>query len=343
MPIMLKDDQWDQERLERLLGRDLPRTDPLWRCALSVLRQNKTMSGATACVGRLRRVVHDLKAMGVDPIHASRDDIEDWLASLGHLSPETSGSLLGAARSLYEEAIDRDLIVKNPTRKLTVGRYKPQRVPSLPKATADEILAALEIETSDGDDPLAAARDRFIFALGLSLGPRSREMLRLSAGDVSVEFDPPTISLFGKGRQYELKRSPVLAIEAYRTYRAKLEANLGRELRAEDALVIALDHEARLRMRTDPSRTLVPMSRAALYRIVRSRLEDAGVSGVKLGPHRLRKTAATLMYKASVDPDAIRRTLSHEDIKTTFANYIVPEQDLDDAAGDHVQWGEAQR
>ncbi|HEX7949004.1 MAG TPA: tyrosine-type recombinase/integrase [Candidatus Limnocylindrales bacterium] len=342
MTIMLREDEWDQERLELLLSKDLERTDPLWRCALSVLRQNKTMSGGTACVIRLRRVVHDLKAMGIEPLHATRDDIEDWLASLGHLSPETSGSLLGAARSLYEEAIDRDLIVRNPTRKLTVGRYKPRRVPSLPKATADAVLEALEVEISDGGDPLAAARDRFIFALGFSVGPRSRELLRLSASDISVDTDPPVLSLFGKGRQYELKRVTELAIGAYRVYKRELESFLGRELRADDALLIALDHRSRLLIRSNPSRTLVPMSKAALYVMVRRRLGDAGVGGTKLGPHRLRKTAATLMYKAGVDPDTIRRTLSHDDIKTTFANYIVPEEDLDDAGGDHVQWGEDQ-
>ena len=339
MTATLKSDIWDQKHLDRCLGKVLARTDPLYGPAMSVIRRCNTMAGAISTMARVRQVISGLRDSGVDPLHATRDNVQDWLASTrGRLSPETLGGYLGAARALYEEAIEADLISRNPTRRLRVGRHKPPRVPALTLDDVTKMLNAIDAELGDPKLGLVAARDRFIFTLGFGMGPRASEMLRLTAGDFRVEGEPPVAHIFGKNRQHELKRAPVVIIEAYHRYVAALEAEIHRPLDPDDALLIPLSHSGAKLLRDDPSRRLEPMSRAALYSICRNRLRDIGLTGIKLGSHRLRKTAATLMWQAKVDPREISRTLSHADISTTFRNYIAPAEELATAAGDMVAW-----
>lgn len=222
-----------------------------------------------------------------------------------------------------------------------MGRHRPIQVPALSKADAQALLAAIAAELSDDTTSLQAARDNFIFTTALLMAPRSAEMLRLEAGDLRVEGDPPVVQLFGKFRRHGTKRVPSLVIEAYNLWTTELASALGRDLRPDDALLVPLSSGARKQMREHPDRRLEPMSRAALYCLVRERFRDAEVTGKKLGPHRLRKTAATLMFQANVDVETIRRALDHADVSTTFRNYIVPAEDLLRAAGDEVDLGRA--
>lgn len=336
MTATLSTDVWDLARIERKLGSFLSKADPMYRPAMAIIQRCNTMPGALSTLGRVRRFIVDMHLRRVEPLAATRDDLQDWVTSMTGLAPETVSGYIGAARMLYEEAIDRDLIARNPARRLTAGRYRPPQIPALPKAEAEQLLQAIGAELDDEKTRLAAARDNFIFTLGLTMGPRASEILRLEVGDLRLAGDPPVATLFGKNRSHQAKRPSVLVVEAYQLWTKELASYLGRDLRPDDALVISLSHNARKAMRENPDLTLTPMSRAALYCLVRERLRDGQLTGVKLGTHRLRKTAATLMYEADVDIDTIRRTLDHADVSTTFRNYIIPAQDLRRAAGDQV-------
>jgi integrase len=68
--------------------------------------------------------------------------------------------------------------------------------------------------------------------------------------------------------------------------------------------------------------------------MINSRLRDLGVSGSKVGSHRLRKTAATLAWQAGVDPTVIQEMLGHEHLSTTLDGYIRPAMQLNSSAAD---------
>ena len=123
MPAILKSDVWDETVLRRLLVGYLEETHPIYVCVLTLLRAGSTMPSAVSTTTRLRQYFHYLHDRGIDPLHVTRDDLEAWLSAGRHLSPATLRTNLGSVRNLYEEAIDRELIVKNPTRRLKVGRY----------------------------------------------------------------------------------------------------------------------------------------------------------------------------------------------------------------------------
>lgn len=337
MPAILKTDVWDESVLRRLLVGFIDVAHPIYICALTMLRAGSTMPSAVSTTLRLRYYFRYLHERGLDPLDVTRDDLEAWLSTGRDLSPETMRSKLGTVRVLYEEAIDRDLIVKNPTRRLKIGRYTPPSPPALSLRDVETLLATIRQEMNDPKSMLVGTRDNFVFTLLCTIGPRTSEVLRLAVADLHLDDVRVTADIFGKNRKHDVKALPPVVVEGARLWMAALEGALGRPLRSEDALVVPLSHQAVSGMRANPNAILVPMSQAAFFSLVRSRLRDLGLKGPKAGPHRLRKTAATLAWKAKADPTEIQRMLGHEHLSTTLDAYIKPAMDLEHAASDSTQ------
>jgi site-specific recombinase XerD len=67
--------------------------------------------------------------------------------------------------------------------------------------------------------------------------------------------------------------------------------------------------------------------------IVKNTLEKAGLSGRELSTHKLRHTAATLMYQyGNVDVLAIKEMLGHESLSTTQIYTHIMDEQLQKAA-----------
>jgi integrase len=143
MPSILKSDVWDEAVLRRLLVGFVDESHPIYVCALTLMRAGSTMASATSTTVRLRWFFRYLRGVRLDPLLVTRDDLEAWLSTNRVLSPVTLRSNLGTVRALYEEAIDRDLIVKNPARRLRVGRFTPPSPPAIPLADFEKLLETI--------------------------------------------------------------------------------------------------------------------------------------------------------------------------------------------------------
>ena len=64
-------------------------------------------------------------------------------------------------------------------------------------------------------------------------------------------------------------------------------------------------------------RTGKRLSARRVEQIVARCLQSAGLSGRGFSPHKLRHTAATLMYQGGVDMLALKEILGHENVSTT--------------------------
>ncbi len=64
-------------------------------------------------------------------------------------------------------------------------------------------------------------------------------------------------------------------------------------------------------------RTGKRLSARRIEQIVARCLQSAGLSGRGFSPHKLRHTAATLMYQGGVDMLALKEILGHENVSTT--------------------------
>ncbi len=329
MPLKLAEDHWDDQLLEAYFRRCTEPGSEVQRAAMSLMRRASTMKSAQSAAFRLRHYLRWCQARNVDPLVATRDDVVEWLNSTRDMSPATRKPMLGTVRLFYEELIDRDALVKNPARRLTAGRYTKERIRGLTIQEAAMIISTIQGELlHPGRVGLVAARDYLIFALGLTCGPRSSEMRRLSPGDFDLAAEPPTVHIYGKNRKHETKALAPIAVEAFRHYCRRLADTLERDLRPDDALIIALDKPADLQKQPAPLR---PMSRTGLGYVVRSRFADNGFEGRKFGVHRLRKSAATIAHKNHADPDAIRAMLGHSNLGVTLRDYIIPEVELSES------------
>ena len=129
---------------------------------------------------------------------------------------------------------------------------------------------------------LAAAhrlRDKSIVALALDSGVRASEFGRLQTSDVATN----TIWVWGKGRK-------------------RLQVPISPETRHLLQLLIDLDGKEGPHAALFPGQRGQPLSRFAVYRVVRKTMDTAGVPGTKRVPHCLRHSLGTNYVAAGGDP-----------------------------------------
>ena len=127
---------------------------------------------------------------------------------------------------------------------------------------------------------------------------RLAELVTIDLGD----FRDDTIRIIGKGNKERLVYLNDACLDALQRYK-KARASLP-NLADKDALFVS-------------KRTGKRLSARRVEQIVARCLQSAGLSGRGFSPHKLRHTAATLMYQGGVDMLALKEILGHENVSTT--------------------------
>lgn len=156
-------------------------------------------------------------------------------------------------------------------------------------------------------------RDFCIITLFLNCGMRLTELVGINLTD----FKDETIRIVGKGDKERLVYLNAACIGALRQYiaeRAKMP-----NLRDKNALFVS-------------RRTGKRLSNRRVEQIVSDCLRAAGLDGKGYSPHKLRHTAATLMYRhGNVDMLALKEILGHEHVTTTEIYTHINTEKLQDA------------
>ena len=209
-------------------------------------------------------------------------------------------------RNFYKYlTIQKRLIDDNPLQELDSPKIKK----TLPKyLTLDESLKLL-----NSVDGKYKERDYCILTLFLNCGMRLSELVSLNLSDIRSNS---TIVVTGKGnkeRTIYLNDACIDAINAYLPYRPV------DGIKDKNALFI--------------SRQKGRISNKTVQYIVKSTLEKAGLGDRDLSTHKLRHTAATLMYQyGDVDVLAIKEILGHESLSTTQIYTHIMDEQLKQAA-----------
>lgn len=184
----------------------------------------------------------------------------------------------------------------------------PQKKKSLPKyLTLEESLKILN--NVDGKNK---ERDYCILTLFLNCGLRLSELVGINISHIK---DNDTLVVLGKGnkeRTVYLNRACLDAISSYMAVRPK-DGVIDR-----DALFLSNQKKR--------------ISRVTVQKMVETNLDKNGLSGRGLSTHKLRHTAATLMYQhGGVDPLQLKEILGHENLSTTEIYTHIHDQQLKDA------------
>ena len=152
----------------------------------------------------------------------------------------------------------------------------------------------------DSIDSKNRARDYCIILLFLNCGMRLSELVALNFSDYSR--DNRTLRLFGKGSKERIIYLNDSCIEALEDYITNFRPNET----AKDKNAIFL------------SANKTRINKRRVQQIVEENLERAGLSNLGITTHKLRHTAATLMYQyGGVDTLVLKEQLCHKSAGTT--------------------------
>lgn len=191
------------------------------------------------------------------------------------------------------------LIDKNPALYLETPKLEKR----LPKYLSLDDSKKL-LNATYNEDNRNYARDYAIITLFLNCGIRLSELVGININD--IDFSENKLNVIGKGnkeRTIYLNKACMNALSEYLSVRPKQGIKHDKK-NSEKALFLS-ERKTRIGNRT-------------VELIVYKQLKAAGLDVKKYSVHKLRHTAATLMYQyGNVDIRALQELLGHESIATT--------------------------
>lgn len=228
----------------------------------------------------------------------SKEDIYEYLY---FLNQECGNKKSSTARRLASLHGFYDYLV-NHAGKLeadpTAAIRPPKQDKVLPKyLTAEQSLDLLESTQYQSDFP---ERDYCMVVLFLNCGMRLSELVGMDLGDIDLE--QRQIRLFGKGHKERMVYLNDACVEALQLYLAKRGALEGLSPK-EKAVFVTRRRKERI-------------SNRRVEQLVTGAMKAAGLKG--FSTHKLRHTAATLMYQTgNVDILTLKQLLGHSSVGTT--------------------------
>lgn len=206
---------------------------------------------------------------------------------------KTISRKISSLKSLYKYLTNIAMTVQNdPTTNLELPKLKKSLPKYLTLEQSQDLLASAE------DDGSYSARDYCIITLFLNCGMRLSELVGLNLSDIN--FTENKMKLLGKGN----KERYIYFNNACRE--SLLEYINSRENSVQDPDAVFLSRKNRR------------ISRRRVEQIIDNHLRKIGLSGQGYSVHKLRHTAATLMYQhGHVDTLTLKEILGHKSIATT--------------------------
>lgn len=243
----------------------------------------------------------NIRNMTIDTI--SKIKLDDIHAFLFYLTNNYQSKAATRARKVSSIRVffnymcnKKGLIDKNPAQNLETPKLD-KRIPKYLSLDDSKKL----LEAVNNVDDRNKERDYAIITLFLNCGMRLSELVGINFKDIN--FNDKKLNVIGKGnkeRTIYLNDACMDAINKYISIRPHDNVKYD----SKDALFLSERRER--------------ISNRTVQYIVKQELKKAGLDTTKYSVHKLRHTAATLMYRyGNVDIRALQELLGHESISTT--------------------------
>lgn len=200
---------------------------------------------------------------------------------------------LSALRSFFKYLTkSTHILSEDPTKDIEV----PVPKQALPKfLSLNESLRLLA--SADSTD---SKRDYCILTLFLNCGMRLSELVGIDIRD--IDFTEKRLKVLGKGNKERMVYLNSACMDALNSYLEERTAN--KKAAAEPALFISNQNKR--------------ISKRRVQQVVENSLQEAGLDGKGITTHKLRHTAATLMYQyGDADVLTLKELLGHASVSTT--------------------------
>ena len=215
---------------------------------------------------------------------------------------------VSALRSFYKYlTVSSGKLSENPMLNLETPKLKK----SLPKYLTLE--QALELLTHI--DTYFPERDFCIITLFLNCGMRVSELCGINTYDIRDN----QLKLLGKGNKERIVYLNNSCLNAIENYLKVL--NSGEKIKRVDKNALFLNKFGKR------------ISTRGVEQIVEQCLKQSGLDGMGISPHKLRHTAATILYQdAGVDIRVLKELLGHESLSTTEIYTHVSNRQIEEAS-----------
>ncbi|MGO3019225.1 MAG: tyrosine recombinase XerC [Anaerococcus sp.] len=254
------------------------------------------------------------------PEFISSINIQDMYAYLSFLdnyrndTASTRSRKISSLKSFYKYINGEiELIDNNVTDKLSNPKIQKRQPVYLTLYETEKLIDTVRIEKND----FLRSRDLAIIFTFLTTGMRLSELVSINVSSIKGDH----FTIVGKGnkeRTIYLTKNCHKIILSYIKARNKYISDNENKTKSIDALFISTRKQR--------------ISNRAVQSTIEKYLKKAGFDTKTYSTHKLRHTAATLMYKyGNVDIRALKDILGHENISTTQIYTHVDNEDLKNA------------
>ena len=231
----------------------------------------------------------------ISPIQISEETLQQFIYCISkEVNPRSQARIISGLKSFFLYLIFEDYRTDNPLELIESPRIGRKLPDTLSLSEIDDIIAAIDLSTPEGE------RNRAIIETLYSCGLRVSELVALKISDLF--FDEGFIKITGKGNKQRFVPIGITTQKIIEAYQNLVRVHLPIQKGHEDTLFL--------------NRRGRQLTRAMIFTIIKDLAIKINLNKT-ISPHTFRHSFATHLLENGADLRSIQLMLGHESITTT--------------------------